>query len=176
MNTDLPGKPRMKLSCLPATLALCWLGIVPAMASDPFRDGLSAYNRGDFDAAMLAWMPLAERGDPPAQAGVGFLFMRGLGTGEDDAQAAQWFRKAAEHGQAEAQLMLGRLYFFGQGVPQSYVSAFAWCELADDSGQTDAQPCRDAALEAMPGDAMTAAFRLTTELRGRIEHEQRVSQ
>jgi TPR repeat protein len=157
-------------------LAMSWLTIAPALASDPFRDGLAAYNRGDFDAAMLAWLPLAERGDPPSQAGVGFLFMRGLGMKEDDAEAAHWFAKAAEHGQAEAQLLLGRLYVFGQGVPQSYVSAFAWCELATGGGQSDAQSCRDAALEAMPGDAMTAAFRVATQLRERIDHERREQQ
>ena len=54
----------------------------------------------------------AEQGDPAAEAGIGFLFHKGLGVAQDDAEAATWFVKAAEQGQAEAQLLLGTLFFF----------------------------------------------------------------
>jgi hypothetical protein len=136
------------------------------MAQD-FRSGLSAYDSGDYIRAFHDWVGLAEQGDAKAQAGIGFLFHKGLGVSQDDAEAASWFIKAAEKGQAEAQLLLGSLFFFGNGVPQSYVTAYAWCEIAETNGQSDAQDCRDAALEHMSADEMKQSFKLVTEWFGR---------
>ena len=134
----------------------------PASASD-FGSGLSAYNRGDYVTAFRDWYPLADHGDAAAQAGLGFLFHKGLGVTQDDIEAASWFEKAAAKGQAEAQLLLGTLYFFGEGVQQSYVMAFAWCEVAQSNGQSDAVECRDAALEHMTNAEIKQSFRLATE-------------
>jgi len=136
-------------------------------AADDFRSGLSAYNRGDYVTAFRNWRALAEDGDAPAQAGLGFLFHKGLGVTQDDIEAASWFEKAARKGQAEAQLLLGTLYFFGEGVRQSYVMAFTWCEIAQSNGQSDAIECRDAALEHMTSAEMKQSFRLVTEWLGR---------
>jgi TPR repeat protein len=148
-----------------AILALLALaGGSPADAGD-FPAGLSAYNRGDYLNAFRDWLPLAERGDAAAQAGLGFLFHKGLGVAQDDVEAAGWFEKAAERGQAEAQLLLGTLFFFGAGVPQSYPIAFAWCEIAQSSGSADAIGCRDAALEHMSNSEMTQSYRIVAEWR-----------
>ncbi len=146
--------------------------IAVAAAGSPdedFRAGLSAFNGGDFATALRLWRPLADRNDARSQAGIGFMYHRGLGVKADDVAAAFWLRKAAEQGQAEGQMMLGNLYYFGLGVPQSYAAAYAWCELAQDNGQADAQPCRDAALESLNGDAqLRDAFRMVRELRERL--------
>jgi hypothetical protein len=133
-----------------------------AVAQD-FRSGLSAYNSGDYTQAFRDWLGPAEQGDPAAEAGIGFLFHKGLGVVQDDAEAASWFVKAAEQGQAEAQLLLGTLFFFGRGVPQSYVSAFAWCDIAETSGQSDASECRDAALEHLSTAEMRQSFKIVSE-------------
>jgi TPR repeat protein len=154
--------------------AFAWLAIsAPCAAAgtpdEDFRAGLSAFNGGDFAAAMRLWRPLADRNDPRSQAGVGFMYHRGLGVKTDDVKAAFWLRKAAEQGQAEGQMMLGNLYYFGLGVPQSYAAAYAWCELAQDNGQAEAQGCRDAALESLTEDAqLREAFRMVRELRDRL--------
>ncbi len=158
-------------------LGVAWLaiGLLPATAGTPeedFRAGLSAFNGGDFATAMRLWRPLADNNDARSQAGVGFMYHRGLGVKSDDAQAALWLRKAAEQGQAEGQLMLGSLYFFGLGVPQNYAAAYAWCELAQDNGQAEAQMCRDAALQSLTEDAqLRDAFRMVRELRERLPHQ-----
>ena len=158
--------------CLAITAAWSALAISPGVAGTPdedFRAGLSAFNGGDFVTAMRLWQPLADRNDARSQAGIGFMYHRGLGVKTDDAQAAFWLRKAAEQGQAEGQLMLGSLYFFGLGVPQSYTTAYAWCELAQDNGQAEAQICRDAALESLTEEAqLRDAFRMVRELRERL--------
>jgi hypothetical protein len=134
---------------------------------DDFRHGLSAFNTGDYATALNAWRPLAEKGEPRSQAGIGFMYHRGMGVTADDREAAKWLLRAAERGQAEGQLMLGILFYYGQGVPQSHVRAFAWCELASINGNGDATLCRDAALESIPDADRAEAFRLVVELRDR---------
>jgi TPR repeat protein len=167
--------PYLKFSIFSGVLAFAAaqaLAILVAAGGTPeedFRAGLAAFNSGDFAAALRLWRPLADQDDPRSQAGIGFMYHRGLGVKTDDVEAAFWLRKAAEQGQAEGQMMLGNLYFFGLGVPQSYAAAYAWCELAQDNGQAEAQMCRDAALESLRGDAqLRDAFRMVRQLRERL--------
>jgi len=162
-------------------LLICFLMLAaaafPAMpslaapADAAFRQGLSAYNSGDFAKAMKIWLPLAEGEDAAAQAGIGFMYHRGMGVAVDNQKAAYWLRKAAEHGQPEGQMMLGSLYFYGKGVEKDYIKAYAWCDLAQDGGNADAQSCRDAALQSMLSkDDVKAAFRLSLDLHQRFSH------
>jgi TPR repeat protein len=151
--------PLLAVTAFPATLSLA------APADAAFRQGLSAYNSGDFAKAMKIWLPLAEAEDAAAQAGIGFMYHRGMGVAVDNRKAAHWLRKAAEHGQPEGQMMLGTLYFYGTGVEKDYIKAYAWCDLAQDGGNADAQSCRDAALQSMLSkDDVKAAFRLSLDL------------
>jgi len=160
---------RLAIAVVGSALAIS--AAVAGTAEEDFRAGLSAFNGGDFAKAMRLWRPLADSNDARSQAGIGFMYHRGLGVKTDDAQAAFWLRKAAEQGQAEGQLMLGSLYFFGLGVPQSYATAYAWCELAQDNGQAEAQICRDAALQSLTEDAqLRDAFRMVREFRERYGH------
>lgn len=155
-------------------LALAGLPLLSAKAAEnadsQFSRGLSAFNSGDYSAAMRAWEPLADLNDPRAEAGLGFMYHRGLGVPVDGAKAAQYLLKAAEQGQPEGQLMLGTLYYYGKGVPQSYVHAYAWCELAQGFGQPDAFFCRDAAMESMSQEDMQEGNRMVVEMRARITH------
>jgi uncharacterized protein len=157
--------------------APAWLALIAAVvlacgtaAAQDFRSGLSAYNGGDYARAFHDWLGLAEQGDAAAEAGIGFLFHKGLGVTQDDAEAATWFVKAAEQGQAEAQLLLGTLFFFGQGVPQNYVTAFAWCDIAETNGQSDASECRDAALEHLTPAEMAQSYKIVSDWLGRHLH------
>jgi len=153
---------------LAAALGL-WLGEASAgTAEEDFRAGLSAFNVGDYAAALNLWRPLAEQDDPRSEAGLGFMYHRGLGLAIDDREAALWLRRAAEHGQPEGQLMLGVLYFYGRGVPQSYVSAYAWCEIAETNGNAEATLCREASLESMSDVDRQEAFRLAVDLQQRF--------
>jgi TPR repeat protein len=151
---------------LAVTAALC-SDLAAGSDDDEFRRGLSAFNTGDYAAALAIWRPLAERDEPRSEAGLGFMYHRGLGVAVDDGTAAIWLGRAAEQGQAEGQLMLGILFYYGSGVAQSYVNAYAWCELAETNGNGDATLCRDAALEAMSNADREVAFRLVVELRAR---------
>jgi len=151
-------------------LACLAIGPLNAAPKDvEFRNGLSAYNSGNYLKALEIWLLLAQHEDPPSQAGVGFIYHRGLGVEVDDQKAFFWLRKAAEHGQPEGQMMLGTLYFYGQGVGQSYVQAYAWCDLAQDNGSSDAEACRDSSLQSLGSSKdLQAAFQLSSDLHHRF--------
>lgn len=99
-------------------------------ASAGFREGLEAYYRLDYEAALREWRPLAESGDRRAQYQLGILYYRGEGVFQDYGQAAKWFRRAAERGDPDAQFNLGLLYLDGKGFPQDFVRAHLWFDLA----------------------------------------------
>ena len=110
------------------SLALSLLNTVFA----DFREGLDAYNKGDYETAYKQWKPLAKAGDAEAQYNLGFMYRRGEGVKQDDEKAAYWYRRAADQGDAKAQTYLGLLYTFGKGVGQNYQQAAYWYKKAAD--------------------------------------------
>jgi uncharacterized protein len=114
-------------------MALC----SPSQAD--FYDGLSAYERGDYSAAMEQWFPLAEGGIAVAQNNLGVMYDHGQGVAEDDVQAVRWYRLAAEQGNAQAQYSLGLMYGNGHGVPEDDRAAVKWYRLAAAQGSANAQ-------------------------------------
>jgi hypothetical protein len=83
----------------------------------------TAYDRADPASALAAWLPQAQQGDATAQVYVGELYEKGVGTGPDYSQAAQWYEKAASAGSSEGKNHLAYLYEQGRGVPQDRVRA-----------------------------------------------------
>ena len=89
-------------------------------------EGLTAYRRGDYAAAMRLLQPLANQGMAIAQNSLGVMYANGRGVPRDYEQAAMWYRKAADQGDDEAQANLGAMYAQGQGVPQDFEKAVNW--------------------------------------------------
>ena len=143
---------------------------VPAAAADDFARGLPAYNAADYESAFDAWYPLAEENDAKAQAAVAFLYLKGLGVRQDDARAADWYRRSAQLGRPEAQFFLGTLYYLGRGVPQSDQLAHVWCEIALARGMPAGLDCRDAASARLTQGEVREAYRMAASWleRGRI--------
>ena len=81
--------------------------------------------------ASRVFIPLAERGNPSAQAYLGFMFETGRGVPQNYTEAAMWYRRAAEQGDSLAQYSLGLLYDQGLGVPRDIVEANKWLNLVD---------------------------------------------
>ncbi len=122
--------------------AACVVLVFAGQARADFAEGLAAYDGGDYYAAYLAWLPLAEAGDGDAQAAVADLYLSELPNPPAGANerrrfqhtAAWWYRQAARCGHVVAQLNLGELYSTGIGVERDQVQAYVWLGLAAQGG------------------------------------------
>jgi TPR repeat protein len=119
-------------------LGLALLVALPATAQD-FQKGLAAHKHGDYATALKEWRPLADQGDAKAQYKLGFMFERGRGVPQNNAQAVKWFRRAAEQGHARAQYSLGVRYTRGEGVLMDDAEAVKWFRRAAEQGHARAQ-------------------------------------
>jgi TPR repeat protein len=97
-----------------------------------YQRGLEAYERGDYDAALHEWRPLADQGLAEAQYGIGEMYYFGEGVQEDELKAEKWARKAAEQGVARAQYLLVRII-------DDEVEADEWLRKAAANGAPEAQ-------------------------------------
>jgi TonB family protein len=102
--------------------------------ADEMDDGQAAYARGDYEAALRLWRPLAEGGSARAQNNLGVMYENGKGVPEDVAEAIKWYSLAAQQGYAGAQNNLGLIYAIGRGgAPQDSLRAYMWFSLAAES-------------------------------------------
>lgn len=90
---------------LPALL----LTATPALAD--VKQGVEAWERGDYKSAVAQWRPIAVAGDPDAQFNLGQAYKLGRGVPVDLAQAEQWYRRAVESGHLQAEDNLGLVLF-----------------------------------------------------------------
>ena len=88
-----------------------------ATSVDPLEDGIAAYQRGDFAAALQLFQRLAERGDASAQCNLGVMYEQGRGVAQNYREAMKWFRLAAVQGNASAQSNLGVMYYNWRRAP-----------------------------------------------------------
>ena len=137
-----------------------------AVAQD-FRSGLSAYNSGDYTRAFREWLGLAEQGDAAAEAGIGFLFHKGLGVTQDDARGRGVVCEGRRTGPGRSAVAAGDAVLLRQGRAAKLCQAFAWCDIAGTNGQSDASECRDVALEHMTADETAQSFKIVTDWLGR---------
>jgi TPR repeat protein len=133
-----------------------------AAAAD-FDAGCSAYDRGDFAAALEEWQPLAEQGHAQAQFRLGCLHAFGLGVPQDHEQARTLFLRAAEQGDADAQNNLGGMYALGWGVPVDFVEAYMWFDLAAANGLEIAARNRAFVAESMTAEELGLAQQRTRD-------------
>lgn len=81
----------------------------PAFAD--VKDGVDAWQRGDYPAAVAEWRPLALAGDADAQFNLGQAYKLGRGVPTDLVQAEGWYRRAAKQGHLQAEDNLGLILF-----------------------------------------------------------------
>ena len=109
------------------------------VTNDDFDKGLRAAQMGDFDTALLEWMPLALLGNIDAQYNLGVLYENGDGVTKDNKKALKWYTRAAEGGHYLAQFELGLMYENGDGITKDYKSAVNWYTKAALQGYAKAQ-------------------------------------
>ena len=136
-------KDKQFIAVLGAALCLS----VPSASADQFDVGMSAFDRGDYAAAVQVWRPMAEDGNAKAQLELGLLYAKKLyiftdtpdsggvpanGQKEplDYSEAVKWLRMAAEQGNSDAQNALAGMYLDGLGVPQDVAEAVKWFRMA----------------------------------------------
>ena len=94
------------------------LAVAPVYADD-LQEGLAAYQRQDYKAAIENFIPLAEKGNHKAQFFLGVLYVwddtredyyTGGDKDMDDEKAVKWFKLAANQGNVFAQHNLGVMY------------------------------------------------------------------
>ncbi len=79
----------VRISAPLVAISLFCLG--PAWA-DPVDDGLAAYARGDYVAALQLLGPAAEQGDARAETGIGTMLGAGNGVPQNFVEARKWYR------------------------------------------------------------------------------------
>jgi hypothetical protein len=107
-------------------IGVCALLFAAAAFGGPYEDGLAAFDRGDYAAALRAWLPLAEQGHRTAQFSVAVLHEKGLGTPPDLREAARWYLKAAQQGDLEAAYNVATFYAAGTGFDRDEEQARRW--------------------------------------------------
>ena len=106
---------------------------------DAAAEAEAAFQKGDYTKALKLARPLADEGNPRAEAVVGLAYYRGRGAPHDDAEAAKWLLRAADKGDAVAGYTLGVMYGEGRGVPQDFAEAARWYRRAAERGDAPAQ-------------------------------------
>ena len=126
------GSPLLRCLILPAFLSSIFAA---AAAAGPFEDGMAAFSRGDNQAAIKIWIPLASQGNVRTQSMLGYAYE----VSQNLVEAARWYRAAADQGNAVAQTNLAMMHQNGRGVGRDYVEALKLYRLAADQGVAVAQ-------------------------------------
>ena len=108
-STDAPppdaGEPPQKLAAVPppATEGAASAGTRPVdLSTASAKTGMTAYRQGDFQTALVNWLPLAKAGNPNAQYLLGGLFLTGAGVPPDLVRAHMWWSLSAASGHLRA--------------------------------------------------------------------------
>jgi cell division septation protein DedD len=115
-------------------LGVALLGLAtPALAD--VKDGVDAWQRGDYAAAIKEWRPAAIAGDADAQFNLAQAYKLGRGVPADLKQAESWYQKAAAKGHVQAEDNYG-LILFQNG---SRKDAMPWIQKSASRGEPRAQ-------------------------------------
>jgi len=108
---SLENKMRSFRSAVSLALPLIAVSMLTAPAFADVKDGVDAWQRGDYPAAVTEWRPLALAGDADAQFNLGQAYKLGRGVPADLTQAEDWYRRAAKQGHLQAEDNLGLILF-----------------------------------------------------------------
>ncbi len=110
-----------------------------AKIESDMQAGESAYEQGDYEAALRIFGPLAKQGDSIARFYLKLAYKEGKNILTDTSEDLKWCRKAAEQDLVSAQYDLGNLHINGNGIPRNYDEAAKWFYRAAVRGHATAQ-------------------------------------
>jgi TPR repeat protein len=105
---------------------------------DDYLEGLAAFSRKDYAAAVGKWRRSADRKSAPAQYAIGRAYFNGNGVKQDYSEAMRWCRIAAEQGSPGAMNLVGSMLLDGLGAPKDSSAAFEWHRRAAELGDENA--------------------------------------
>ncbi len=120
----------MKTSSLIISLLLFFTHLSHA----DFKEGGQAYLRGDYEAAAIEFIPLAERGDHRAMYALGSMHASGQGVEKNLKKSFELFSEAAKNGRADAMYKLGLMYEQAQGISQNLKKAARYYQKSAKKG------------------------------------------
>ena len=161
------GRPPKVQRCA-AWTALLMLALFASTHAADLEAGLEAYERGDYEAALREFRPLAQQGNVEAQFRLGVMYEYAKGPLWNPIEAVNWYRQAAEGGHPKAQAHLGILYRDGHVVPRNNVEAYAWFDNAAAQGNKNAERARDELAESLAPDVVARAKNLARKYREAI--------
>ena len=85
-------------------------------AAEAFRFGTELFAKGQYEAAVEKWLPVAESGHGEAQYHIGMCYYDGKGVQQDYEKAVEWLKKVNSISEGRAKLVLGDCYRYGRGV------------------------------------------------------------
>lgn len=103
------------------------------------KQGLAAFDAGDFNAALKKFQPAAKAGNAEAAFWIGRIYEDGLGVKKNTNTAVGWYEKAAKGGRTDAKLQLGEIYFQGTEELQNFKKAAKWLGEAAHDGSVRGQ-------------------------------------
>ncbi|MDO9367290.1 MAG: SPOR domain-containing protein [Sphingopyxis sp.] len=108
-------------------LPLIAASMLAAPAQADVKDGVDAWQAGNYQAAVAEWRPLAIAGDADAQFNLGQAYKLGRGVPTDLVQAESWYRRAAKQGHLQAEDNLGLVLFTAnrRGEAMPYITRSA---------------------------------------------------
>lgn len=120
-----------------ALIAVAVVFATPAVAG--LKEGLAAYQRGDYRAVISELRPLAQKGHSESLFILGVMALEGKGVKKDLNRAAKAFARAATQGHPKAQFLFAALHYQGWGVPKSFEKAAFWARKSADQDEPEGQ-------------------------------------
>ena len=113
--------------------------------ADTLEDGIAAFEKHDFNAAVRLIEPLADQGNVEAEYFMGTFYLYGYGVPMDPPQATSWYKRAFDHwqtqaraGNSQAMVEIACMLTAGLGVTRDDKAAVTWLRKAGDLGNSEA--------------------------------------
>ena len=126
---------RMKSFAVALLIALFAAPALTSPASAGVKEGVDAWQAGNYAKAITEWRGPAQAGDADAQFNLAQAYKLGRGVPLDLKLAQDWYQKAADQGHEQAQTNLG-LILFQNGDRKG---AMPWIQKASDRNEPRAQ-------------------------------------
>ena len=121
------------------TLAVSLITMLPVSArADDYAKGMDAYFAGKYTTAFKLIKPAADAGNFLAEYQLGLMYDFGQGIRENNAEALDWYRKAANKNDPRAEVALAQRLMDGRDIARDQAGAISWYRKAAAQGQLTA--------------------------------------